>query len=57
MSLQNLVRLSQIKKKSLSDYAHVNKVSKKKMTISVIQDDDREQVQQQRKGDAIFTHL
>jgi hypothetical protein len=29
----------------------------KKMTISVIQDDDREQVQQQRKGDAIFTHL
>jgi hypothetical protein len=29
MSLQNLVRLSQIKKKSLSDYAHVNKVPKK----------------------------
>jgi hypothetical protein len=29
MSFQNLVRLSQIKKMSLSDYAHVNKVSKK----------------------------
>jgi hypothetical protein len=29
MSFQNLVRLSQIKKKSLPDYAHVNKVSKK----------------------------
>jgi hypothetical protein len=28
MSFQNLVRMSQIKKKSLSDYAHVNKVSK-----------------------------
>jgi hypothetical protein len=28
------------KKKSLSDYAHVNKVSKK-MTITVIQHDDR----------------
>jgi hypothetical protein len=30
MSFQNLVRLSQMKKKSLSDYAHVNKVSKKR---------------------------
>jgi hypothetical protein len=29
MSFQNLVRLSQIKKKSLPDCAHVNKVSKK----------------------------
>jgi hypothetical protein len=29
MSFQNLVRFSQIKKKSLTDYAHVNKVSKK----------------------------
>jgi hypothetical protein len=29
MSFQNLVRLSQIKKMSLPDYAHVNKVSKK----------------------------
>jgi hypothetical protein len=28
MSFQNLVRLSQIEKISLSDYAHVNKVSK-----------------------------
>jgi hypothetical protein len=28
MSFQNLVRLSQIKKNSLPDYAHVNKVSK-----------------------------
>jgi hypothetical protein len=27
MSFQNLVRLSQMKKKSLPDYAHVNKVS------------------------------
>jgi hypothetical protein len=26
MSFQNLVRLSQIKKKSLPDYAHANKV-------------------------------
>jgi hypothetical protein len=44
MSFQNLVTLSQIKKKSLPDYAHVNKVSKKnenKMTINVIQHDDR----------------
>jgi hypothetical protein len=43
MSFQNLVRLSQIKKKSLSDYAHVNKVSKneKKMTVNAIQHDDR----------------
>jgi hypothetical protein len=42
MSFQNLVRLSQIKKISLPDYAHVNKVSKneKKMTINVIQHDD-----------------
>jgi hypothetical protein len=42
MSFQNLVRLSQIKKNSLPDYAHVNKVSKneKKMTINVIQHDD-----------------
>jgi hypothetical protein len=39
MSFQNLVRLSQIKKISLPDHAHVNKVSKneKKMTIHVIQ--------------------
>jgi hypothetical protein len=29
MSLQSLVRLSQIKEKSLPDYAHVNKVSRK----------------------------
>jgi hypothetical protein len=29
MSLQNLVRLSQIRKISLPDYAHVNKMSKK----------------------------
>jgi hypothetical protein len=29
MLFQNLVRLSQIKKNSLPDYAHVNKVSKK----------------------------
>jgi hypothetical protein len=29
MSFQNSVRLSQIKKMSLPDYAHVNKVSKK----------------------------
>jgi hypothetical protein len=29
MSFQNLVRLSQIKKFPLPDYAHVNKVSKK----------------------------
>jgi hypothetical protein len=28
MSFQNLVRLSQIKKMSLPDYAHVNKMSK-----------------------------
>jgi hypothetical protein len=43
MSFQNLVRLSQIKKKSLPDYAHVNKVSKneKKITINVIRHDDR----------------
>jgi hypothetical protein len=47
MSFQNLVRLSQVKKKSLPDYAHVNKVSKKfelllkKMTINVIQPNDR----------------
>jgi hypothetical protein len=42
MSFQNLVRLSQIKKKSLPDYAHVNKVSKneEKMTINVIRHDD-----------------
>jgi hypothetical protein len=40
MSFQNLVTLSQIKKKSLPDYAHVNKMSKK-MTINVIQHDDR----------------
>jgi hypothetical protein len=44
MSFQNLVRMSQIKIFFLPDYAHVNKVSKKneeKMTIKVIQDDDR----------------
>jgi hypothetical protein len=43
MSFQNLVRLSQIKKNSLPDYAHVNKVSKnlEKITINVIQHDDR----------------
>jgi hypothetical protein len=43
MLFQNLVRLSQIWKISLPDYAHVNKVSKKleKMTINVIQHDDR----------------
>jgi hypothetical protein len=43
MSFQNVVRLSQIKKKSLPDYAHVNKVSEneKKMRINVIQHDDR----------------
>jgi hypothetical protein len=29
MSFKNLVRLSQIEKCSLPDYAHVNKVSKK----------------------------
>jgi hypothetical protein len=29
MSIQNLVRLSQIKKLSLPDYVHINKVSKK----------------------------
>jgi hypothetical protein len=29
MSFQNFVRFSQIKKISLPDYAHVNKVSKK----------------------------
>jgi hypothetical protein len=29
MSFQNVVSLSQIKKNSLPDYAHVNKVSKK----------------------------
>jgi hypothetical protein len=42
MSFQNLVRLSQIKKKSLLDYAHVNKVSKneEKVTINAIQLDD-----------------
>jgi hypothetical protein len=28
MSFQNVVRLSQMKKKSLPDYAHVHKVSK-----------------------------
>jgi hypothetical protein len=38
MSFLNLVRLSKIKKISLSDYAHVNKGSKneKKMTINVM---------------------
>jgi hypothetical protein len=44
MSFQNLVRLSQIKKKSLPDYAHVNKVSKKlqkKMRINVIHHNNR----------------
>jgi hypothetical protein len=43
MSLQNLIRLSQIENFSLPDYVHVNKVSKKweKMTINVIQHDDR----------------
>jgi hypothetical protein len=43
MSFQNLVRLSQIEKFSLPDYAYVNKVSKneKKMTINVIQHVDR----------------
>jgi hypothetical protein len=47
MSFQNFVRLSQINKKSLPYYAHVNKVSKKfelllkKTTINVIQPDDR----------------
>jgi hypothetical protein len=43
ISFQNLVRLSQILKFSLPDYAHVNKVSKyeKKMTINVTQHDDR----------------
>jgi hypothetical protein len=42
MSFQNVVRLSQIKKFSLPDYAHVNKVSKneKNMRINVIQHDD-----------------
>jgi hypothetical protein len=42
MSFQSLVILSQIKKKSLPDYAHVKKVSKyeKKITINVIQHDD-----------------
>jgi hypothetical protein len=43
MSFQSLVYvLSQIKKKSLPDYAHVKKVSKyeKKITINVIQHDD-----------------
>jgi hypothetical protein len=39
MSFQNLVRLSQIKKISLPDYAHVNKCQK--MRINVIQHDDR----------------
>jgi hypothetical protein len=43
ISFQNLVRLSQILKFSLPDYAHVNKVSKyeKKMTINVTQHGDR----------------
>jgi hypothetical protein len=47
MSFPNLVRLSQIENFCLPDYAHVNKVSKKleknmkKMTINVIQHDDR----------------
>jgi hypothetical protein len=42
MSIPNVVRLSQIKKFSLPDYAHVNKVSKneKNMRINVIQHDD-----------------
>jgi hypothetical protein len=39
MSFQNFVRLSKIKKKSLPDYVHVNKVSKKEL-INVIQHDD-----------------
>jgi hypothetical protein len=33
MSCQNLVRLSQIKKYSLADYAHVNKLPKKRQLI------------------------
>jgi hypothetical protein len=43
MSIQNLVRLSQIKNFSLPDYARVNKLSKneQKMAINVIQHDDR----------------
>jgi hypothetical protein len=43
MSFQKLVRLSQITKNSLPDYAPVNKVSKneKKITINIIQQDDR----------------
>jgi hypothetical protein len=44
MSFQSLVRLSQIKKLYLPDYAHVNKVcqeNEKKMTINVIEHDDR----------------
>jgi hypothetical protein len=43
MSFQNLVRLLQILKISLPDYADVNKVSKneKKITVNVIQYDDR----------------
>jgi hypothetical protein len=42
MSFQNLVRLAQIKKNVLPDYAHVNKVSKneEKITINAIQHDD-----------------
>jgi hypothetical protein len=43
MSIQNLVRLSQIKNFSLPDYARVNKLSKneQKMAINVIKHDDR----------------
>jgi hypothetical protein len=42
MSFQNLVS-HKFKKKSLADYAHVNKVQKmrKKMKINVIRHDDR----------------
>jgi hypothetical protein len=40
MSFQNFVRLSEIQKISLPDYAHVNKMSKKLMSINVTQHDD-----------------
>jgi hypothetical protein len=39
MSFYNLVKLSQIKNFSLPDYAHVNKMTKKK-TINIIRHDD-----------------
>jgi hypothetical protein len=43
MSFQSLVRLSQIKKKSLPDYAHSTKCqeNEKKITTNVIEHDDR----------------